>query len=59
MQITITSHDYALTDKEANELSVQLIKTYIKKGLKFHVKNFKANKINWKKGKIRKNYHIL
>ena len=48
------SDEFVLTDKEVNSLAVQLIKSHLKEGLEFHIKNFITNKINWSKGKIRK-----
>ena len=45
----IKSNDFVLTDKEANELAVHLIKAHLKEELDFHIKNFETNKIKWKK----------
>ena len=39
------SDEFELTDKEVNSLAVQLIKSHLKEGLEFHIKNFKLLKI--------------
>lgn len=41
------------TEKENNSLAEKLIKTNINEPLDFHLQNFKLNKINWKKNKIK------
>ncbi len=43
----------ARTEKENFSLAEKLIKTNLNEPLDFHIQNFRLNKINWKKNKIK------
>ena len=54
-----TSKKNVRTEKETNELAINLIKGNITEELDFHIKNFRSNKIFWNTSKIRKLLYIL
>ena len=45
--------NFVRTERENNSLAEKLIKTNLNDPLDFHLQNFKLNKINWKKNKIK------